>query len=470
MKKSGHGQNAPLTSGPVADHAAVSTPRIRAWLLILLALTGASNFMDRIVVATVSQAMKLDLQLTDLQLGLLGGMAFAFFYAILGIPLARLSDTRNRVRLLSACVALWSLLTTLCGAAQNYLQLLLLRVGVGIGEAGSTPASHSLIADHWPAEKRASAFAMYALGVPLGVFCGAIGAGWIVQSMGWRAAFFILGIPGILLALLVLVTLREPPRGLSDGTNASTQPVPPLREVLLTVLRKPTFLHLSFGCALIGFANFGINMFMPIYFTRVFEMSYAQAGLAFGLITGIGAMVGTSVGGFMADWAGKRDPRWYLWVVALAVAITTPFYLLAFVQNRWPVAAAMMLVFGCMMYSWYGATFAVAYRLVGARMRAQVSALVLLVSTLIGQGLGPVFIGGASDALTRRAWGDDNHALICAAHALEQAGQATFRACTQASATGIRQASVLCGLVFLWGALHYFLASRTLTCDQELAP
>jgi len=447
-------------------HTALSPLRTRAWLLILLALTGASNFMDRIVVATVSQAMKVDLQLTDLQLGLLGGMAFALFYAILGIPLARLSDTRNRVRLLSACVALWSLLTTLCGLAQNYLQLLLLRVGVGIGEAGSTPASHSLIADHYPANQRASAFALYALGIPLGVFCGAIGAGWIVESMGWRAAFFVLGIPGIVLALLVLTTLREPPRGLADGLSSSPAHVPPLREVLATLLRKPTFLHLSFGCALIGFANFGINMFMPIYFTRVFEMSYAQAGLAFGLITGIGAMLGTSFGGFMADWAGKRDPRWYLWVIALALAIATPFYLMAFVQTRWQIAAVMMLVFGSMMYSWYGATFAVAYRLVGARLRAQVSAIVLLLSTLIGQGLGPVFIGAASDILTTRAYRHGDYAQACIPATLEQASAA----CAQASASGIRQACVLCGLVFLWGALHYFLASKTLTGDEEITP
>jgi len=454
--------------GHQAPPASTSTPRIRAWLLILLALTGASNFMDRIVVATVSQAMKVDLQLSDLQLGLLGGMAFAFFYAILGIPLARLSDSpkHNRVRLLSACVALWSLLTTLCGLAQNYLQLLLLRVGVGIGEAGSTPASHSLIADHYPANKRASAFALYALGIPLGVFCGAIGAGWIVESMGWRAAFFVLGIPGIVLALLVLTTLREPPRGLADGMLSSPAQTPPLREVLSTLLRKPTFLHLSFGCALIGFANFGINMFMPIYFTRVFEMSYAQAGLAFGLITGIGAMAGTSFGGFMADWAGRRDPRWYLWVIALAVAIATPFYLMAFVQTRWQLAAAMMLVFGSMMYSWYGATFAVAYRLVGARLRAQVSAIVLLVSTLIGQGLGPVFIGAASDLLTTLAYAQGDYAATCTLAALEQ----TNAACAQAAASGIRQACVLCGLVFLWGALHYFLASKTLARDEEITP
>ncbi|MHC9087064.1 spinster family MFS transporter [Luteimonas sp. RIT-PG2_3] len=443
------------------------TSGYRAWLIILLILTYASNFMDRIIVATVGQAMKVDLQLSDLQLGLLGGMAFAFFYAVLGIPMARLSERYSRVKIIAACVAMWSLMTTLCGMAQNYAQLLLLRVGVGIGEAGSTPASHSLIADHFPPKRRASAFALYALGVPLGAFCGAILAGWIVQNMGWRSAFILLGLPGLLIALLTVLTLREPQRGLADGVVPTGEPVPSLKEVLRLLLRKRTFIHLTLGCALIGFANFGINMFMPIYFNRVFDMSYAQAGLAFGLITGVGALFGTSFGGFMADWAGKRDSRWYLWVVALGVALATPFYLAAFLQTNWIVAVAMMLVFGSVMYTWYGSTFAVTYTLVGPRMRASASAIVLLVNTLIGQGLGPIFIGGASDVFTRRAYAGGEYAASCSAQALEGAAAGTAQACTQAAATGIRYATVLCGLVFLWGALHYFLASRTLRQDQE---
>nr|WP_255682201.1 MFS transporter [Luteimonas sp. BDR2-5] len=431
-------------------------------------LTYASNFMDRIIVATVGQAMKLDLELSDLQLGLLGGMAFALFYALLGIPLARLSERYSRVRILAACVALWSLMTTLCGVAQNYIQLLLLRIGVGVGEAGSTPASHSLIADHFPAKRRATAFALFALGVPLGSFCGAILGGWIVQNMGWRAAFLILGIPGIALALLVALTLREPPRGLADGAvEQARTPPPPLLEVIRLILRKKTFVHLTIGCALVGFANFGINMFMPIYFSRVFGMSFAQAGLAFGLITGIGAMAGNGIGGFLSDWAGKRDTRWYLWVVALGVAVATPFYLFAFLQTNWIVAAAMMLVFGSMMYIWYGPTFAVAYTMVGPRMRASASAVVLLVNTLIGQGLGPIFIGGASDVFTARAFGSGDHAQSCSAAALAGAGPDAAAACAQAAAQGIRYATVICGLVFLWGAFHYYLASRTLARDME---
>jgi MFS family permease len=220
----------------------------RQWALWLLVLVYASNFADRILVATVGQAMKVDLGLTDLQLGLLGGMSFALFYSLMGIPLARLSERYSRVRIIAACAAVWSAMTALCGVAQNYTQLLLFRIGVGIGEAGSTPASHSLIADYFTPNKRGKAFAVFGLGVPLGAFVGAILGGWIVQNMGWRAAFFWIGAPGIVLAALVYFTMREPVRGMSDpqARNAD-EPVPSMMEVLRLLLSKPTFLHMTFG-------------------------------------------------------------------------------------------------------------------------------------------------------------------------------------------------------------------------------
>nr|WP_255682200.1 MFS transporter [Luteimonas sp. BDR2-5] len=428
----------------------------------------ASNFADRIVVATVGQAMKVDLGLSDLQLGLLGGMSFALFYSLMGIPLARLSERYSRVRIIAACAAVWSAMTALCGVAQNYVQLLLLRIGVGIGEAGSTPASHSLIADYFAPGRRGAAFALFGLGIPLGAFVGAILGGWIVQHLGWRATFVCIGAPGLVLAALVLFTMREPRRGMSEAAApVADGPVPSMGQVVRLLLRKPTFLHMTFGCALIGFANFGINMFMPIYFTRVFGMSYAQAGLAFGLITGCGAILGKIVGGYVSDWAGRRDRRWYLWVVALGVAVTAPFYMLAFLQQGWAASAAMLLVFGGLLYLWYGPTFAIAYSLVGPRMRASVSALVLLTISLIGHGLGPVFMGLASDWFAGRAYaGGDGFAQACGDASRIADGVAA--ACAQASAQGVRYAAIACACFFLWGAWHYFRAARTLERDTEL--
>ncbi|MEP6908412.1 MAG: MFS transporter, partial [Pseudoxanthomonas sp.] len=385
------------------------------WTLFILVLIYGSNFADRILVATVGQAMKVEMGLTDLQLGLMGGLAFALFYALLGLPMARLAERYSRVKIIAACVAAWSLMTALCGVAQSYAQLLLFRVGVGIGEAGSTPASHSLIADHFPSHKRGLAFAVFGLGVPLGAFMGAILGGWIVQNIGWREAFIYLGVPGLLLSLLALFTLREPQRGGADTVDAGAQQgeVPPLSAVLRLLWSKRTFIHLTLGCALVGFANMGINMFMPIYYSRVFGMSYAQAGLTFGLITGIGAMLGHVIGGYLSDWAGKRDPRWYLWVVAIGLVVAAPLYMLAFMQTHWAAAAAMMLVFGSVLYLWYGPTFAVAYSLVGPRMRASSSAVILLTISLIGHGLGPMFMGFVSDFAAGHAFTAGDFATTC---------------------------------------------------------
>ncbi|MEO8778649.1 MAG: MFS transporter [Rhodanobacter sp.] len=455
------------SSGAPADSQAAGkgVGRYKWWALFLLILTYASNFMDRIVVATVGQAMKLDLDLSDLQLGLLGGMAFAFFYAVLGIPLARLSERFNRVKIIAACTLLWSAMTTLCGFAQHYTHLLLFRIGVGVGEAGSTPAAHSLLADYFPSGRRGTAFALYSLGVPIGAIIGAFGGGWIVQNIGWREAFIYMGAPGIVLAALVLFTVREPERGSTDSLVGAAA-VPPFRAVLRLLARKSTFLHLAFGCALIGFANFGINMFIPIFYSRVFHMSYAQAGLAFGVITGVGSLIGTMLGGYLADWAGKRDARWYLWVVAIGVGVAAPLYMLAFIQSSWLVSVVMMLVFGSFMYMWYGPTFAIAYTLVGARMRASCSAIILLITTLLGQGLGPVFNGWLSDRFTREAFTHGSYLTVCGKGASE-AGSEIATACSQASASGIRSAMMVCALMFMWGAFHYYWASRSLIKDKE---
>jgi MFS family permease len=435
----------------------------------MLILIYASNFADRVVVATVGQAMKIDLGLSDLQLGLLGGMSFALFYAALGLPMARLSERFSRVRIIAACVATWSIMTALCGVAQNYMQLLLFRIGVGIGEAGSTPASHSLIADHFPPARRASAFALYGLGIPLGAFVGAVLGGWIVQNIGWRETFLLMGLPGIVLAIVAVTTMREPVRGQSEVVApTAAEPVPPLSSVVRLLWSKKSFVHLTLGCSLLGFANMGINMFMPIYFSRVFDLGYAKAGLVFGVVTGVGGVLGKIIGGYVADWAGSRDQRWYLWVVALGVAVATPLYMLAFMQANWLIAAAMMLVFGSVLYMWYGPTFAIAYRLVGVRTRASASAIILLVTSLIGHGLGPVFMGYISDVFTSRAFAGGEYRLLCAAgRGLPPLDAELAATCAQAAAIGIRYAAVVCAAVFLWGAYHYFHAARSLKRDIE---
>ncbi|MEM5400316.1 MFS transporter [Paraburkholderia unamae] len=446
----------------------------RGWFLLLLTLIYASNFVDRIIIAVVGQAMKIDLGLTDLQLGLLGGLAFSLFYAVLGLPIARLADRFNRVTLIAVCVAIWSAMTALCGTAGAYGQLLLYRLGVGIGEGGSLPTAHSLISDQFGPRRRAIAMAIFGLGAPLGVLAGALGGGWMVEHMGWRPVFVVVGLPGLVFGLLAWITLREPKRGAAedDGELTGAQ-VPPLRRVVSVLVNSRPFVHMLLGTVIGGFAQFGINMFIPIYLVRVFGMSFAQAGLAFGLVIGIGGILGNLLGGISADLAGATDRRWYAWVPALGTATGFVLIVAAFTMNAWPAAVALLFVATIALSTWTGPTFAIAHSVVEPRMRATASAFVFLLMNLVGQGLGPTAIGFLSDRFAGRLFAQGNYHLMCAAHdthgahgAAEILQGSLGAVCRSASAYGVRYAMLAVSLVLAWSAAHYFLASRHMSRNK----
>ena len=235
------------------------------------------NFIDRSVIATLGQAIKLDLRISDAQLGLLQGLAFARFYVAMGIPLARIAERANRVSLISVCLVLWSGMTALCGTASSYAQLFLYRMGVGIGEAGCSPPAHSLITDLYSPRSRATALSIYSLGIPFGVMFGAIFGGWLADNLGWRWAFAVVGLPGIALAIVFKLAVREPARGLVDraGHADATQP-PPLMAVVRALFGKPAFVHVLIGATLIGFVGYGTGTFAQPYFNRAFGLSYTQ--------------------------------------------------------------------------------------------------------------------------------------------------------------------------------------------------
>ncbi len=440
----------------------------RGWFLLLLVLIYASNFVDRIIIAVVGQAMKVDLGLTDLQLGLLGGLAFSLFYAALGLPIARLADRFNRVTLIAVCIAAWSAMTALCGSAGGYWQLLVYRLGVGIGEGGSLPTAHSLISDQFGPRRRATAMAIFGLGAPLGVLAGALGGGWMVQHMGWRPVFFVVGLPGLLFGLLAWVTLREPKRGAAEDGGALTgAQVPPLRRVISVLISSRAFVHMLLGTVIGGFAQFGINMFVPIYLVRVFGMSFAQAGLAFGLVIGIGGILGNLLGGMSADLASAKDRRWYAWVPALGTATGFVLIAVAFTMNAWPAAVTLLFLATISLSTWTGPTFAIAHSVVEPRMRATASAFVFLLMNLVGQGLGPTTIGFLSDRFAGRLFTEGNYRLMCAAHDAHRAHGAAetvdgplAAVCHNASAYGVRYAMLVVSLVLIWSAAHYFVASR----------
>lgn len=438
--------------------------RYTTWMLSLLVLSYASSFLDRVIVATVGQALKIDLRLTDTELGLLGGLAFALFYTLLGMPVARLADRYNRVSLVATCIAVWSLTTMFCGMAQNFGQLLLCRVGVGIGEAGCTPASHSLIADHYPPEKRATALGIFALGVPLGVLVGGYAAGWLTQHLGWRSAFIWIGFPGILLALLVRLTLHEPARGGFEATGASRE-IPPFMDIVRRLLSLQSFRRLIVGAGLQSLGSFGISLFIPVLFMRVYHMEFAQAGLLFGLITGLSGLIGNAAGGYLSDWAGRRDARWYLWVPAIGFFLVSPLYIFGVMQDDWMIAAPILLVSSIFMFLSYPSTFAVTHRFVAPRARATASAVMLLVISLVGQGLGPLLIGYASDRFAKHTFAGDYASVCPAGMAAKGADSAVVAACSAASASGVRYATAVCSLVFILAGLYYVFAARTLRAE-----
>lgn len=432
------------------------------WFLLLLTLIYASSFVDRIFLSVVGQAVKLEMNLSDAELGVLGGLAFSVFYSALGIPMARLAERYSRVMLISLSIAAWSAMTALCGTAGGFWHLLVYRLGVGIGEAGSTPTAHSLIADQFPEGRRATALALYALGPPIGVLAGAIGGGWAAQHFGWRHAFFAVGLPGIALAVLAWLTLREPRHAQVDAAPPTA--VPPLRSVVHLLMSSRTFVQMLLGTVIGAFAQYGINLFLPVYLARVYGMGLAQAGMVFGLIVGVGGIAGNALGGYLSDALGARDKRWYAWVPAIGTLLGFPLAAMAFTLSDWRLAVPLLLGCTIMLNVWNGPTFSIVQGLVTPRMRATASAFVFLLMNLVGQGLGPTTVGLLSDRFAASLVKGGGYQATCHASAAGAQGHAAAgavsQACTQAAASGLRYALLLMSVVLVWSAWHYFSAAR----------
>jgi predicted MFS family arabinose efflux permease len=346
--------------------------------------------------------------------------------------------------------------------AQSYAQLLLFRMGVGVGEAGCTPVSHSLISDHYPPARRASALSVYFLGVPLGTLLGAFVGGWVGEALGWRQALIWAGAPGLALALLVWLTVREPTRGHSEGLQVGLA-APPLRAVLARVRRVPSLWLLAIGCTLTTMAANGISTFAPPYFVRGFGLRLGEVGLYFGLVMGISGLAGILAGGFGADLAGGRDRRWYAWIPAIGVVLSGPLYALAYSQTSIWRALPLILGGGLCLSLYVSPVFAVAQNLVEPRMRASISAMLLLAMNLLGQGLGPTLMGQASDALAARRFGIDYRARCLSGPVVSD----DARRCAEASTIGLRQTLVGTAATLPAGAIFFVLAARTLRRDLE---
>ncbi|GJH22552.1 MFS transporter [Caballeronia novacaledonica] len=443
----------------------------RRWLMFMLFVITTFNFIDRIVFLTLGQPIKQDLGLTDLQLGILGGVSFAIFYSFVGFPIARLAERTSRVRLIAASVALWSLMTTLCGATGSMVQLLLCRIGGSIGEAGVQPAAMSLVADQYPPSRRGGALTVISLGMPLGLIIGSTAGGWMAQALSWRMAFFIVGGPGVVLAFVTWLTLREPVRGQFDSPQSreTTDQPPSVMQVLRVMTSRSSCRNFMLALGLTSIGAQGIGAFMFPYFVRVLHLPLAEAGLMFGTIGGMAMGFGMMFGGFGVDWISRRDGRWYGWVPAIGLSLAAPLYLVAFIGNDVTVSLVALTLGGMFVFMHFGPTIAVLQNMVGSRMRATAAFLFFFISNLVGMGIGPVSIGFFSDVLARRAFPSGNYIEMCPG-GLAPAGSASglAQACQHASAVGLQQAMAGCACFLMLGMIFYLRATRSVRRDLAL--
>ncbi|MGY6551849.1 MAG: spinster family MFS transporter [Erythrobacter sp.] len=378
----------------------VRSARVTLWILLIVYIF---NFIDRQIVNILAEPIARDLGLSDTQIGLMTGLAFALFYTVLGIPIARFADrpSTSRPKLIAIALAMWSVMTALCGLAQNFVQLLIARIGVGVGEAGCTPPAHSLISDIVPPERRSSALAFYSLGIPVGTLLGMIIGGTLADFVGWREAFVIVGIPGVAMALVVWFLLKDPRR--SDAAailRGQSQPAAlPLGEALREVMGSRAFLLLLCAGSAASFLAYGKTTWTTIFFQRTHDLSPGQVGLWFGLIGGFGGMIGTLLGGYLADRFGAINRRHVLSAPAIGMALAVPLALLAYNTPSWPLALALLFLPTVFNSFYYGPTYSAAQGLVPLRARAIAAATLLFFQNLIGLGLGPLFFGILSDWL-----------------------------------------------------------------------
>lgn len=475
----------------------------RGYVLVTLTLVYTLNFIDRNLLSVVAQPVIEAFDLSDSQYGFLNGPPFAIFYALMGIPIAIAADRFNRVAIVALCIALWSVMAALCGLATSFAFLLIARVGVAIGEAGCTPPANSLIGDYFKASSRANALGIYAMGVTLGGLLanafggpiatnltGATTAGWIdglglawafkgvdwAHVEGWRLAFILTGAPGVLIALIVLFTIKEPPRGYSDAPGARADKAS-IGETLRELASKPTFWAMSLGAALTALVGYGLAGFQAPMAQRLHGISPGDFALGFGVPLSLAATFGTFLGGFLAEKLTPRFPNAVTWLPALGLTASIPFYLVAFFLPSAQLQLALVLwCLGALChYSYLGAQYTIGQGVVPARARAAAIAILLLIVALVGNGLGPQIVGWLSDMFMRMQI--DAHGLsevlsneLCRARDLSALDLSQQEVCKTAYGEGLRMSMAATTLFFLPAAALFLLAGRTYRRDLVAIP
>ncbi|MES2269623.1 MAG: MFS transporter [Pseudomonadota bacterium] len=371
--------------------------RYRAVVLAMLLLVYTFNFLDRQILGILAGPIKAELNLTDTQLGALGGIAFALLYSTLGIPLALLADRTSRTWVITISLTIWSGFTALCGMATSFLQLFLFRLGVGVGEAGGVAPSYAVIAEYFPSHERARALSIYSLGIPLGSAAGVLLGGYVAALVEWRSAFIAVGIAGVVIAPLFRLIVREPAKGQFDTAPVEKAPMSAAFGILA---RKPSFWLISFGASCSSMCGYGIAFWLPSLMQRSFGLDLVQTSQFYGAVLLLGGVVGVLAGGWLGDWMGSRDKAGYVRVPAIAYLLAVPFFAAGVLSSSVTAAFLLFLLPQALSYVWLGPVLSAIQHLVAPQMRATASASFLFINNLIGIGLGTMILGAMSDALT----------------------------------------------------------------------
>jgi MFS family permease len=454
----------------------------RSYVLTALTVVYILNFVDRQLLSVVGPKLKPELGLSDTMFGLLTGPAFAVLYTMVGLPLARVAEVKHRVWIMTICVALWSLMTVLCGFSREVTigstviaatwVLFTCRIGVGIGEAGCTPPATSLISDYYPASKRSTALGYYAMGVTLGTVMANLIGGPVTEHFGWRMAFIVVGAPGILIATVLKLTIKEPPRGYSDAPGTVKTERSTIADGLKVLLSKRSFWFMTAGTTLASFCGYGITSFQSLFMNRTFHLTTQDASLYVNAPVAFASAMGTLLTGWLAEKMIKKYPTAIAWIPGFGLMLSVPFYLMAFMTGTLWLSVAGLIIGGFVKYGYLAAQYTIATGVVSMRVRATSTAVLIFMQNMIGYSLGPLFIGAVSDIIFKAKLADlgmtaELTRKMCETVAKHPLPAAEMAACKIAHPESLQDAMLICACIYGLAGLLLAWSSRYLKKDME---
>ena len=436
-------------------HGGFGSSNYRSYALSALLLIYVFEVIDRILLSLVQEQVRVELVLSDLQLGLLGGPAFVILYVLSTVPIARLAESRNRITIVASGAALWSAATASCGLVTSFAQLFVARMCVGIGEAACVPPSHSTISDYFSTKSRASALAIFGLAIPIGTLLAAFGGGWLAETFSWRAAFLALGLLGILAAINLKLTVKDPPRADPDAL------APSFMGALKSLGSKRSYWHAIAAGSLLSLFGFSLTNFFVSYTMREYGLDIAHASFGFGILFGFGVAAGIFLGGYLTDRLEQRYPRVIAWLPASGLLLAIPCYIIAFLQPSYAAACVFFFVGLVFHYMFNAPMFAVAQQVAEPRVRATASAIMMLVLTLVGYGAGPPMVGAIADMRVAQL------AAQAGVTVQQCTSNPTLAACVGIGGAGLREGLLVALAFFVWAAVHFWLVGRTYGKDRH---